>query len=218
MGTDPLEWLPWLLQTADPLFPTGAYAHSLAFEESVRLGAGDLAVYLRERTVPALQEFELPYLRFAYEASQRGDAALLAELNTEVGAAKLARETREASRQLGARRLAALRIAFPAAAAPPEPHHLTVCAVQAMVIGAPMEAALAAYYYQSIAAIGAAALKLIRIGQEGVQRALAEANRQAPEVIAASHEVTRYRAGWFDPMLDIAAMRHERAGERLFIS
>ena len=33
-----LSWLPALLQTSDALFPTGAYAHSLGFEESVRLG------------------------------------------------------------------------------------------------------------------------------------------------------------------------------------
>ncbi len=32
-----LPWLPFLLQTSDALFPTGAYAHSLGFEEIVRL-------------------------------------------------------------------------------------------------------------------------------------------------------------------------------------
>lgn len=218
---DPLAWLPWLLQSADSLFPTGAYAHSLGFEQSVQLGASDLGVYLRERTLPALREFELPYLRFCYDAAQSRDLALLRELNAEIGATKLARETREASRQLGGRRLTALRIVFPEAPlldALPDAHHLTICALQAAVIGAPLDAALAAYYYQSIAAIGAAALKLIRIGQEGVQRALAGANRQAASVIGASRLIPREPAGWFDPLLEIAAMRHERAEERLFIS
>lgn len=218
---DALAWLPWLLQSADALFPTGAYAHSLGFEQSVQLGESDLALYLRERTLPALRDFELPYLRFCYDAAQAEDRARLGELNSEIGAAKLARETREASAQLGRRRLTALRIVFPEASlldALPSAHHLTVCALQAAVIGAPLEAALAAYYYQSIAAIGAAALKLIRIGQEGVQRALAEANREAAGVIAASRLVSRDTAGWFDPLLEIASMRHERAEERLFIS
>ena len=36
-GIEELPWLPFLLQTADALFPTGAYAHSLGFEEIVRL-------------------------------------------------------------------------------------------------------------------------------------------------------------------------------------
>lgn len=219
--SDPLAWLPWLLQTADALFPTGAYAHSVGFEQSVQLGASDLALYLRERTLPALREFELPYLRFCYEAAQAEDRVLLGELNSEIGAAKLAREIREASRQLGGRRVAALRVVFPNEPlldALPDAHHLAVCALQAAVIGAPLGAALAAYYYQTIAAIGAAALKLIRVGQEGVQRALTEANRQAGAIVAASLLVPRESAGWFDPLLEIAAMRHERAEERLFIS
>src|SRR5688500_6370090 len=32
-----VSWLPTLLQTTDALFPTGAYAHSLGFEELMRL-------------------------------------------------------------------------------------------------------------------------------------------------------------------------------------
>src|SRR4051812_34213231 len=52
-----LEWLPFLLQTADALFPTGAYAHSLGFEESVRLGfvrdEASLRRFLLEQIIPA---------------------------------------------------------------------------------------------------------------------------------------------------------------------
>jgi urease accessory protein UreF len=36
--------------------------------------------------------------------------------------------------------------------------------------------------------------------------------------VQASLEVEREEAGWFDPLLEIAAMRHEFADERLFIS
>ena len=49
--------LAWLLQTADALFPTGAFAHSLGFEESVRLGAvrdeASLGRFLREQSFRA---------------------------------------------------------------------------------------------------------------------------------------------------------------------
>ena len=81
-----------------------------------------------------------------------------------------------------------------------------------------MEAALAAWFYQTMAGLCSAALKLIRIGQEGCQRALRAAAASAPEAIATSLTVERATAGWFNPMLEIAAMRHERAEERLFIS
>ena len=229
MKDEELSWLPWLLQTADALFPTGAYAHSLGFEESVRLGVvrdeATLGEFLRLQIVPALAQQELPYLRFACAA--RGLEELCA-LDREIDAWKLAQETREASAQLGGRRLAALRkisedgefaaFAGAIAAGRARGHHLVVCALQSRAAGVPLEAALAAYFYQSLAAFCAAALKLIRFGQAGCQRVLRAMNRDAPAAITRSLRVARADAGWFSPMLEIAAMRHARADERLFIS
>jgi urease accessory protein len=228
-----LTWLPLLLQTADALFPTGAYAHSLGFEECVRLGLvrdeRSLREFLLEQIAPALTYFELPYLRFALAAAQANDFILLTGLDGEVGAMKLAKETREASAQLGVRRLKALRVILPeetrlaaleraVAAGELSGHHAIICGVQAAVAHVPLAAALAAYYYQTVAAVGSAALKLIRIGQEGVQRALRSAGMEAESAAARSMTVAREEAGWFNPLLEIAGMRHERAGERLFIS
>ncbi len=232
MSDDALPWLPFLLQTSDALFPTGAYAHSLGFEEMVRLGVvtdtPTLADYLREQVVPALRAQELPYLRFAFEMARDGHLAGLRRIDLEISAWKLAPETRKASAQLGTRRLKALRIihASPLLAAfetlirtgAARGHHLCVCGLQGAIEGMPLPAVLAAYFYQSLAAVCGAALKLIRIGQEGIQRTLREAVRSAHDCIAASLEVERERAGWFNPLLEIASLRHARADERLFIS
>jgi len=224
-----LDWLPRLLQTSDALFPTGGYAHSLGFEESVRLGMvrdeNSLAAFLREQIVPAQQRLELPYLRFAHAAKSL-DALCL--LDHEISAWKIARETREASRQLGGRRLRALRnISNALALAEFEGaiqegrasgHHLIVCGLQARVEGLPLNAALTAYFYQSLATVCAAATKLIRIGQDGCQRVLRATCAEATSAVEASHAVARENAGCFNPLLEIAAMRHDRADERLFIS
>ena len=224
-----LDWLPFLLQTSDALFPTGAYAHSLGFEEIVRLGLvrdeATLADFLRQQLRPALRQHELPYLRFACEAA---DLHALCALDAEISAWKLAREAREASAQLGGRRLCALRTigdtptlsAFATAigAGRAKGHHLIVCGLQAREAGVPLAAALATYHYQALAAVCAAALKLIRIGQDGCQRVLREAVRESAAVIDGSLTVTRTDAGWWNPFLEIASMRHERAEERLFIS
>jgi len=232
MKAEDLHWLPFLLQTADALFPTGAYAHSLGFEEIVRLGLvrdeRSLGNFFHEQVIPAQRRHELPYLRFACEAARDGDLAELRRLDWEISAWKLAAETRLASAQLGTRRLKALRtiadaprlVAFDTLVARGAcaGHHLVVCGLQASVEGIPLEAALAAYFYQSLAALGAAALKLIRIGQDGVQRVLRAASTEANTVIPASLLVSRADAGWFNPLLEIASMRHERAFERLFIS
>lgn len=233
MHTDSdLAWLPFLLQTSDALFPTGAYAHSLGFEEIVRLGLvkdeASLGAYLRQQIIPAQQQHELPYLRFAHAAAGSGHLAELRRIDREISAWKLAAETRTASAQLGTRRLKALRTITDAPLLAAfqtlvdqgacHGHHLTICGLQASVERLPVEAALATYFYQSLAAICAAALKLIRIGQDGCQRVLRAASAEAGTVVAGSLGVARSDAGWFNPVLEIASMRHERAFERLFIS
>src|SRR6516165_7168325 len=112
MKDEELNWLPWLLQTSDALFPTGAYAHSLGFEEIVRLGLvedeASLGRFLREQVIPAQAELELPYLRFACDAARTGHLAELRRVDSEISAWKLAAETRAASIQLGTRRLKAM--------------------------------------------------------------------------------------------------------------
>ena len=226
---DDFPWLPFLLQTADALFPTGAYAHSLGFEESVRLGIvrdeASLLGFLSGQIIPAQRQQELPYLRFAFDARGLDDVCAI---DREIGAWKLARETREASAQLGVRRLKALRTISDAplladfeqaiAGQRASGHHLVVCALQARVENIPLEAALATYFYQSLAAICAAAMKLIRIGQDGCQRSLRAAAVNPQATVRDSLAVAREDAGWFNPLLEIASMRHERADERLFIS
>ena len=224
-----LAWLPALLQTSDALFPTGAYAHSLGFEEYARLAQvrdeAGLRTFVEEHLLPALATQDLPYLRFAHAAD---DFAALCEIDREISAWKLASETRGASVQIGRRRLAALRVvheqpryrelADAIARGEAHGHHLTICAVQAAVEGFPLDAALTAYFYQTIGGVCGAALKIIRIGQDGCQRVLRHALAAAEETLHASLAVEREDAGWFDPLLEIAAMRHEFANERLFIS
>jgi urease accessory protein len=226
----PTEWLAFVLQTSDPLFPTGAYAHSLGLEEIVPLGVvrdeKSLREFLQNQILPALAHHELPYLRFAREAAMAENVDELCALDREISAWKIPRELREASMQLGVRRLKMLAQIAPnsamtafanrIAAGDARGHHLIVCGLQ--FTAAPLDAALATYLYQTLAASCSAALKLIRIGQESCQRVLADCLKLAPAAIAASLAVERENAGWFNPLLEIAAMRHERAGERLFIS
>ena len=227
------DWLALLLQTSDALFPTGAYAHSLGLEEGVRLGMvkdeKSLLGYLQEHVAPGLIHLEMPYLRFACEATVRADWQTVARLDAEINAARLARETREAGAQLGTRRLRALRIILPdslplaecdrlVAAGEMTGQQAIIGGVQAAVAGIPVAVALGAYFYQSLAATAGASLKLIRIGQDAVQRVLRTASSRTPWAVARSLEVPREEAGWFNPLLEIASMRHEHAGERLFIS
>ena len=231
-------WLPALLQTADSSFPTGAYAHSGGLETLAALGvvrdADTLSAFLRTRVVPMLGDYELPYLHYAREAAGAGDLAALTVLDREFGAGKLPREAREASAQVGTRRLQTLVRVWPELPAKPgvtagefaaaialgdaDGHAAVVCGCQAHWLDVPAEAAMTAYLYGSLSGYCSAALKLIRIGQEGCQKVLHDALALAAPTVARALHVTREEAGWCDPALEIAAARHERAFARLFIS
>ena len=91
-------------------------------------------------------------------------------------------------------------------------------ALEARVLGAPLEAALASVFYANIAGLLAAAMKLLRLGQNGCQTLLTELMRHATETFDVAKKVPIDEIGWFNPWLDIAAARHEMAQARLFIS
>jgi urease accessory protein len=225
-----IDWLPFVLQTSDPLFPTGSYAHSFGFEEFVRLsGASDeaaLMAFLKLHILPALTYQELPYLRFAHTSAGAGDLPTLVTLDHEINAWKISSELRSASQRLGTRRLDVLlkTASTPLLAALGERiasgemagHHLIVSGAQYAAV--PLEAALMTYLYQALSSYCVAALKLIRVGQEACQRVLASCLECAGAALRDSLTVERPQAGCFNPLLEIASMRHATANERLFIS
>ena len=225
-----IDWLPFVLRTSDPLFPTGSYAHSFGLEEFVRLtGASDEATlrqFLALHVLPALTWQELPYLRFAHVCSGANDLPGLVTLDYEINAWKIPFELRSASRRLGSRRLDILLKTAPApllsaiaasiAAGGMPGHHLIISGAQYAAI--PLEAALMTYLYQNLSGYCVSSLKLLRIGQEACQRVLAACLERAPAVVRESLAIERRQAGCFNPLLEIASMRHETAFERLFIS
>jgi urease accessory protein len=225
-------WLVPLLQTSDPLFPTGSYAHSLGLEEIVQMKQvrepETFCAYLKDRLVPYLENLELPHLKFLYEAAKARDLDTLIDLDFELGAMKLTREVRQASASQGRQRLRLIRSIFPnsfleevadrfsEANAPC--NHQTIFALQHVQQSIPVEASLLAWLYQAIAAQCAASMKLIRIGEEGCQKIITTCMEDASGVVQRAMEISREDVGWFNPVLDIASSRHERAYVRLFIS
>jgi urease accessory protein len=224
------DWLPALLQLSDAAFPTGAYAHSYGLEEIVRQGAvcneESLREFLRDHVIPALTHVDLPLVRDARSVAIDGDREDMVAIDRLAGALRIPRELREASLQTGRRRLAILIRLRPtpelralsqiALEDPLAGHHATVWGASCASL--PVNASLAAYYYHSVSCLCTAAPKLMRIGQEGTQRVLTACLDDAKRCVANALEIPRHEIGWFDPMLDIASMRHEIADERLFMS
>ena len=226
-------WVPALLQVSDPLFPTGAYAHSMGLEQWASTcgytSGDDLVKFFQRHAGPALARLELPYLRFVRDAIVAEDWSAVLELDAEIDAWKWASEIREASISQGRGRLRLLKKLWKSspeietyagafASGKARGHHLVVAALQFKLLKVPDEAGLMTYGYQSLANYISASIKLLRISPESAQLALADGLERLDEWVAASKSVQRESAGWFAPAFDISSARHATAFSRLFIS
>lgn len=232
-GFQPLcAWLCRMLQAADSFYPTGSYAHSFGLEALVHEGIirdrDTLRRFILLAVIPALRQCELPLATHAWHALAASDWEAVGELSRLSSALRPARETRLASENIGRQR-AELAAALHGGSVAPEyvrraqtgdwPFSAAIsAAVEGRAFEAPLEAVLAAVYYSSTAALLSAAMKLLRLGQNGAQTLLTEVMGHAPAVVGAAQRVRRDEIGWYNPWLDVAAARHETAGARMFIS
>ena len=222
--TDESDALLWLLQANDSQYPSGSYAHSYGLEELVEAGvvrdAAGLERFLETQIVPALLAFELPFFAQAHAAAGQADKSRLLDLDAELDAWRLPAETRDASRRIGSRRLELLKQLSPTPlvedyyAARPFSHHLVVTAIE--FSGLPVAMAARAFAFQTISGFTAASMKLLRIGQTACQAIVRRTLDRAGTGIDAA--LSRRPEGWFNPLLEIASLRHARAYARLFIS
>lgn len=221
MTADP--WL-WLLQANDTAYPSGAYAHSFGLEELVEAGvvhtAAELENFLQQQILPALLTFEIPFFARAHAAAVAGDVGGLLALDGELDAWRIPAELRDASRRIGSQRLDLLAQLDPSPLVlsyrerSPRSHHLVVTALE--LCGVPVGQAARAFAFQSIAGLSAASMKLMRIGQTSCQQIVRRTLAELGGKIDAS--LSQPVDGWFNPLLEIASLRHARAHARLFIS
>jgi urease accessory protein len=221
MSADPMLWL---LQTNDSSYPSGAYAHSFGLEDLVESGiitkAADLERFMEFQMLPAMLAFEIPMFARAHRAAAGHDLETLRALDAELDAWRIPHETREASRRIGSQRLDLLAsldessLVTEFRGACPRGHQLIVTAIE--LSATPRADAARAFAYQMIAGLTAASMKLIRIGQTACQRILRRTLELLGRRIDAA--LSAVPDGWFNPLLEIASLRHARSHARLFIS
>jgi urease accessory protein len=221
-----------LLHLVDTAFPTGGYAHSFGLEtycQDGRVADGDaLAAFLTTHLEGAAGPTDATAVAGVLRAFARDDLETCAELDATLEAMKVAREGREASRQMGRQtlRVATALTAHPhleaylarveAGAAPG--HHGVAFGLAAGALGAEAGAAVAGYLYSGASLLVGAALRLLRLGQLEGQRVLWRLQPVIGRV--AAEAVARDPAepwGWA-PGLDLASIAHAGLDARLFRS
>jgi urease accessory protein len=189
-------------------------------EAGVVLTPAELENFLQKQILPALLTFEIPFFVRAHAAAVDGDCFTLLDLDTELDAWRIAAELRDASRRIGSQRLDLLAQLDPAELVlryrelSPRSHHLVVAALE--LSGLPVSQAARAFAFQSVSGLTAASMKLMRIGQTSCQQILRRTLAALGEKIDSS--LSQPVDGWFNPLLEIASLRHARAHSRLFIS
>lgn len=189
--------------------------------------AEDLSRYVVELLTIGIGERDAVAVGLAHDAYVSGSLEIAFNVDRELEAMKLGRESRAASRQMGRQiiRLAAdqhtrqslIEDYLAAVEAEQTPGHLAVTVgLTLAAAGWSKEDTIAAFLYHTATGYVAAAMKLLPIGQREGQRLL-ESWLEVIEPISHKAAHQQVLQSW-SPIQDIYAMRHSRLESRLFRS
>jgi urease accessory protein len=220
-----------LQQLADSAFPIGGAAHSFGIEALVDAGllnVENLAAFLQDY-LDETGAFEAAYCAKSCTLARSDDCIPeWLRWNTELGARKMARESREASAAMGRRflNLAAtmsdhdllMRAATVVVERGAEVHLAASFGLVAGAVEIHSEVAAAAYLQQSMIALVSACQRLLPLGQTYAHQILWNLK---PAILRAAEQGAATppdRASCFTPLVDLASARHANLYTRLFMS
>jgi urease accessory protein len=216
------ERLLTLLQLTNAAFPTGAFTHSYGFETWIDDGTVNNAAHAERQCLDWLR-FNLTTCdavaaALSYRVTLHHEMSRIAEIDRQLDAIKLSRESRSASRMTGAALIAAGRDIFGLSQISCEGHHAIVYGVLSVGLGLTERETVTSFLWAGFSSLVGVVQRLVPLGQTEAQRIIADAG----PLIDRCSEIARM--GNLQTMtaslaaLDIASMRHERLHTRLCIS
>lgn len=229
----PVWQLP-LAQLCDSAAPTGAFSHSYGLETYVDAGVvtdGDtFLAWLQAMINTSLTTSDAYAMTLLYEAAVDGfvDQTVVRDVDNMLHAQILPRQSREASVTMGGRMVAIARMIAPSDMVEEysrdieerrcHGHPAVAIALVGIDLGAPISAALGAHLQGVATSLTQNAVRLIPLGQNAGQRALAAVREDIAAAVARIPSLNPYEFGATAPGLEIAQMRHERMRARMYMS
>ncbi len=232
MSTEAARRLLYMLQIANASFPTGAFNHSYGFEtwidsEEIR-DAATFETACRDWLMYGVASADGAAVAHAHRAAAKRDTDALVRLDILLGALKLTRETRGASRKMGHALLRTLGAVFE----PPglalfadaihagrcEGHSAVIFGAAARDLGLSEQNTVLAFLQSSLANLAGVAARLVPLGQMETQRVLKRATPLLVKAASRARSTELDMMGTATAALDVASMRHERLHTRLCMS
>lgn len=222
-----------LLQVNDALFPIGGYSHSYGLETYIQKGivkdVDSAGEFIRKRLQYNFFYNEFFAVRLAWEYAAEGNLEAVAELETVMEAGKIPRETREASRKLGARfvkTLSGISVSFQnemfsryrEMRKGKSTHHAVAYGVFCQSAGIAEQDCLEHFLYAQTSAIVTNCVKTIPLSQSAGQKLLAETYRFLETMTGEIRELSTDWLGLSGPGFDLRCMQHEGLYSRIYMS
>lgn len=221
-----------LLQLCDSGFPTGGYAFSHGLEGLHALGiardAAGVRGFVRAQVEDGLAGIELPAAWHAHAAASAGDLATLLTLDELLDALKPVPAARSASTRVGTRLLEAAgplladgmvrRYLAAIREGRGRGHHAVAFAVTLAAAGLGAGETALALGATAVGGYVAAAVRLGVIGQTAAQGIVTELHPLLCVVAERAADVALDDMGGYLPLVDLAGLRQEGLGGRLFAS
>lgn len=218
----------FLLHFSDSILPVGSYAHSFGLEGLVQDGVvnniEELALFLTRDVWHSLLYVDLPLASKAFEFIKKGKVNELKNLDQTARALRPTAQLRIASARIGKQTFTLYQQTWQHSSSPINKTHF--CGFQSPVVigaifadqGVKLDECLTTITYQCYSTLLQASLKILPTGPSSIQQLLFKCMQQAETEMHKVLTIKEDQWGSFLPVWDIAASKHERATERLFIS
>ncbi|PGT87689.1 MULTISPECIES: urease accessory protein UreF [Bacillaceae] len=221
-----------LLQICDSNFPSGAFSHSFGLETYIQEGK----VVDKKTFLVALKQFlQTQFVftdglacRLAFEYLQDNRLDSIWQLDHELFALAMAKETREGNRRIGRQMVKVMNELFPnkqlktyqikIKEKEAHGHSSIVFAFVCQGLDIEVETTLSTYLFATTTTLVQNAVRGIPIGQTDGQKILVEIQPFLNQIVKQIMSLDEEQLGAGAPGLEIAQMLHEQLSVRLFMS